>query len=188
LLRQWGFTFVELLTAIAVMAVLAAIAVPSFRSTIAGNRLVTTTGGYIAAIKQARSEAIRRNASVQFCGSSATANGADTLGTACGIDAGHVYALDANGSAATKVTDVPPLPAHISIDNNGGDVPALRYGGQGLAHMLSSNSPYSGLVADVTSDQLPTDNHRCIYIVSGSSVRSCVSSTSCPTSEPSNCK
>ncbi|MEJ0100547.1 MAG: GspH/FimT family pseudopilin [Pseudomonadota bacterium] len=185
--RNRGFTLMELMTAITIMVILAAIAIPSFRSSIAGNRLSTTANDYIAALNRARSEAVRRNTTVQFCGSTSHANGSDTLGLLCGASLGHVYVLDSSG-AATKVMDIAAPPAHISVSNDGDEVPALRYGGQGLAHTLASSAPYSGLVADVSSDQIQTRNHRCIYLLTGSSVSSCPSSVSCPTSEPSNCQ
>jgi len=183
-----GFTIVELLTTIAVLAILAAVAVPSFRSSIASSRLTTTANGYISALNQARSEAVRRNASVQFCGSSSTANGADTLGAACGSNLGSVYVLDASSGAVSAVVVLPGLSPHISVSNGGNDVPALRYGGQGLAHTLASSAPYTGLVADVSTDQTSTNNHRCVYLLTGSAISSCPMSVSCPANEPPNCQ
>jgi type IV fimbrial biogenesis protein FimT len=182
-----GFTLLELLTAMAVVAILAAIAVPNFRSAIASNRLTTTTNGYITALHQARSEAVRRNAAVQFCGSTSAANGGDTLGTACGTNLGDVHVLNPDGST-TPLADSPALPARIYVDNGGAAVPGIRYGGQGLARAVASSSPYSGLVADVSSDQLSSNNHRCIYILTGSAISSCPSSSACPANEPANCQ
>jgi type IV fimbrial biogenesis protein FimT len=183
-----GFTMVELLATIAVVAVLTAIAVPAFRSSFAGSRLTSTANNFIGALNQARSEAVRRNATVQFCGSTSAANGADTLGTACGANVGNVYVLDPGTGNALKIVDGGAIPPHISAGNGGNAIPALRYNGQGLAHALASSAPYSGLVADVSSDQLPSNNHRCIYILTGSAISSCPSSGSCPASEPSNCQ
>jgi type IV fimbrial biogenesis protein FimT len=183
-----GFTMVELLATIAVVAVLAAIAVPAFRSSIAGSRLTSTTNNFIGALNQARSEAVRRNATVQFCGSTAAANGADALGTECATNVGNVYVLDPGTGIPVKVVDGGAIPPHITASNGGNAVPALRYNGQGLAHALASSAPFSGLVADVSSDQLTSNNHRCIYILTGSAISSCPSSGSCPASEPSNCQ
>ena len=60
---------------IAIMAVLMAIAVPSFQSTIASSRLTTTTNDLVSALSAARSEAIRRGLRVTACKS--------TNGTQC---------------------------------------------------------------------------------------------------------
>jgi type IV fimbrial biogenesis protein FimT len=65
--KSRGFTLIELMFAIFIGAILIMIAVPSFRSTIASNRLAAQTNELIGAINFARSEAITRNANQQFC-------------------------------------------------------------------------------------------------------------------------
>ncbi len=65
--RQAGFTLVELLVALAVAAILLAVGVPSFRSTIASNRLTSTTNDLVGTLAQARSEAIKRGTRVTVC-------------------------------------------------------------------------------------------------------------------------
>ncbi len=57
--RQNGFTLVELMVTVAVLAVLSTIAYPSFQSTIRSNRVATTTNELIASLALARSEAIK---------------------------------------------------------------------------------------------------------------------------------
>ena len=62
-----GFTLVELVITIAVAAVLAAVAVPSFNSVLAGWRLSNVTNEVVAAVHLSRSEAVRLNRSVSLC-------------------------------------------------------------------------------------------------------------------------
>lgn len=78
-MRQLGFTVIELMVAVMVLAILTVIAVPSFQATITSNRLNTSIGELTAALSLARAEAIRRGQRVTIC---ATADG-----TSC--DAGN---------------------------------------------------------------------------------------------------
>lgn len=70
-----GFTLVELMITIAVLAIVLAIAVPSFQAIINRNRLVSASNEVVAALQLARMEAIRRNSRVELCPS--------TNGTGC---------------------------------------------------------------------------------------------------------
>ena len=65
-----GFTLVELMVVVAVMAILAAIAAPSMTGLINANRLSGQAGELSATMQLARSEAVRRNARVTVCPSS----------------------------------------------------------------------------------------------------------------------
>lgn len=64
---QRGFTLVELMVTLAVLAVLIGIAVPSFQNIIARNRLTSITNEMVAALQLTRIEAVRRNTRVVFC-------------------------------------------------------------------------------------------------------------------------
>lgn len=71
--KAQGFTLVELMVTIAVVAILAAVAFPSFRSTMRSNQMATSTNELLAAISLARSEAIRNNGGGGVCASRAGA-------------------------------------------------------------------------------------------------------------------
>ncbi|WP_185957738.1 GspH/FimT family pseudopilin [Tepidiphilus olei] len=68
-----GFTLVELMVTIAVLAILLAIGIPSFASLIASNRLTSATNELIASLQTARTEALRRNVRVTVCPAAPTA-------------------------------------------------------------------------------------------------------------------
>jgi type IV fimbrial biogenesis protein FimT len=62
-----GLTLVELMVTLAIVAVGAAIAAPSFRGMIADTRLSAQANDLLASLKYTRSEAVKRNARVTIC-------------------------------------------------------------------------------------------------------------------------
>ena len=59
-----GFTLIELMVTIAVVAILTTVAVPGFRDLIRNNRVTTQTNEVVSALNFARTEAIKRGRSV----------------------------------------------------------------------------------------------------------------------------
>lgn len=78
-----GFTLIELLVAVAIVAILAALATPSFTSLFAKKRVEGLVSELVTDLQLARSESVQRNTIVQL-----------TLGTNC-------YVIHALSSAAT---------------------------------------------------------------------------------------
>lgn len=72
-----GFTILELMIAVAVLAILLGIGVPSFNDMIRQNRLAAQTNEFLAAAALARSEAVKRGKLVSLCPTAAAAAGAD---------------------------------------------------------------------------------------------------------------
>lgn len=62
--RSGGFTLVELMVTLAVVAILATIGVPSYQTLVNNNRLTTQANSLVSAMNFARSEAIKRSQSV----------------------------------------------------------------------------------------------------------------------------
>ncbi len=73
-----GFTLVELLVTIAVAAILLTVAVPNFQMFVLNSRMASQANDLITAFNMARSEAVKRAASVTVCASS---NGTTCTGT-----------------------------------------------------------------------------------------------------------
>ncbi|MBY4598411.1 GspH/FimT family pseudopilin [bacterium BD-1] len=79
--RPSGFTLLELVITVAVLAVALGIAIPSFQGITNRNRLTSVANEVVAAMQLARMEAIRRNQRVVMCPSTdgSTCSGANWL-------------------------------------------------------------------------------------------------------------
>jgi type IV fimbrial biogenesis protein FimT len=96
LTRTSGFTLIELLSVIAVISILLAIGVPSFRYVTASNRASAEINGLLGDMQLARAEAIREGQAVTICASAdhiACAGGAGT-----NWDIGWLVFSDVNSS------------------------------------------------------------------------------------------
>lgn len=131
---QRGFTLVELMVAIAVLAILLGIAAPSFRDMTASSDLRSTSNELITTLAQARSEAIKRGGRVTVCMS---ANG-----TACtnvgGWEQGWIMFADdsRSGAAASLDAGETVLRTYPKSSNNiviNGNMTYVSYSADGLS-------------------------------------------------------
>jgi type IV fimbrial biogenesis protein FimT len=70
-----GFTLIELMVVVALAAIMASLAAPSFKSFVSGQRVKTAASEFVMAAIFARSEAIKRNADVTITPATAGATG-----------------------------------------------------------------------------------------------------------------
>lgn len=65
-----GFSLIELMIAIAVMAIMAAVGIPAYQTMVLNNRIATTTNNMLGLLQMARSEAITQRRTITVCPSS----------------------------------------------------------------------------------------------------------------------
>ncbi|MEH6910597.1 MAG: GspH/FimT family pseudopilin [Oceanicoccus sp.] len=111
-----GFTLVELMVALAIMAILVMAAAPNFSAAVKRNRIESQLKDLSGHVKLARSEAISRSRTVTICRSSDQA----TCSTAAPVgdwSIGWITFLDLNGNATVDGDDI-VLRVHGGLEQN----------------------------------------------------------------------
>jgi type IV fimbrial biogenesis protein FimT len=99
-LRNRGFSLIELFVALSVAAILLAVATPSLASFFRTNRLAAASNELVVSLQVARAEAARRGRDVSVCRSTDGATCANSTAWA----AGWIVFQDANSSGAAAPT------------------------------------------------------------------------------------
>jgi|SRR5690606_4827112 len=74
MIKQKAFTLIELMVTIAILAIIATMAAPSFSQMLKNTKVNTSSGDILNFIQQSRTEAIRLGKTVTICGSSDGSN------------------------------------------------------------------------------------------------------------------
>lgn len=159
-----GFTMVELMVTLAVLAILVTLAAPSFANLIYANRLAGAANDIVAALQVARMESIRRGQSVVICPST------DGVSCAGGSWARMIVFSDRNGNRAVNVPEDVVL-RDIAVSSSGMQVvPSANVSGSGWIRFSPDGLAWVGAnrsgAISVCSDRLPdARNTRDVRIV-----------------------
>ena len=92
--QHTGFTLIELMVALAVLAILLTVGVPSMQTLISNDRLTTATNSLAASLNLARSEAAKQGLSATLCSSND-----QTSCTGSSLTDGWLIWVDANANS-----------------------------------------------------------------------------------------
>lgn len=113
--KSRGFTLLELLVVIAIIAILAALAVPSFKNLIQSNTMSGAVNTFMADLRFARSESIRRGGAVIMCRSDdAETTATCGTGSTVGWESGWIIFHDLNNTG-TRTSNEPLLRVQAPI-------------------------------------------------------------------------
>ena len=143
-----GFTLIEVMTALMVLGILFAVAIPNFREMTRSNRVAGAQNDLVTALAVARNEAIHQSTTVAVC---ASANGTTCSGLT-DWTSGWIVFTDSTGTAGTLDGSDAPLqkwgilPGETKVT---GTAAFLRYASTGMltpSTARSFNVYYTGCV------------------------------------------
>jgi type IV fimbrial biogenesis protein FimT len=163
--KENGFTLMELLVTIAIAGILAAVAVPSFFSVVNTNRLAAQSNELLTAIQYARSEAIRSNGRVTFCGAASASADEDDDCSAGEQPYWVVIGRAAGGGQEQLRVFAVREPAKVSTD-----LEKITFSADGLARDTATKELVTGDITVCLEVSTPARNKRVLNIESGSRV------------------
>lgn len=156
-----GFTLIEVMVTVAVLAILAAVALPAMAGLINNNRLASQANDLVADIHLARSEAVRRNRIITLCRT--------TDGSTCAAANGRWnqwLVFDAGETAAAdRVLQSRSASARIQVSAPSASV---GFRSDGLAR-TTAGALFSGNIGVCVPADQPAQNMRNINIAAGGS-------------------
>jgi type IV fimbrial biogenesis protein FimT len=186
--RPRGFTIIELMVGIALLALLLTLAMPSFTAMLQNARLRGVAESILAGVQAARSEALRRNQTVEFMLTASAVDDPDAYAALTANTTGPGWAVRALDAAAAPIAfvegrsgveggssaDPATQYARISVSN----LPAtntLRFDALGRTNVGAANTEFNVTPADVNACKANGGDMRCLRVVvsPGGRVRMC---------------
>lgn len=176
---QNGFSLIELMIAVSILGILAALAMPSYRIWIENTRIRTAAESIQTGLQKARVEALKRNADVQFVlgANSAWSIGCVTVTASC-PDPIETRVAKEGSSASISITATPAAATAAVFTSLGG----VRSVAEGAA-----TAPFTRLDIDNASLSAADSRELRILIDAGGAGRQCDPYTGLSASDPRKC-
>ncbi|WP_159016284.1 GspH/FimT family pseudopilin [Cognatiluteimonas profundi] len=196
--RQAGFTLIELMVALAVMAIVLSFAIPSFESIVNSNRLSSAANEMVASIQTAKMESLRRNRRAVVCLSDAPNLTTPACSGLTSTTGGWITFVDENANGTFDNTATPPIPADTLLRTSlikapvqvlvSAQLPAgkLIVRSDGLARDNTGTALLSGSLDVCIPTRRPAENVRHVNIGFGSAVSIASENESAACNTPAN--
>lgn len=148
-----GFTLIELLVTIAIVAILAAIAFPSFSNSLRSNRVTTFSSDLATGLNLARLEAISRARSVSVCAADTSGGTPTTCGGTDDWNKGWVVFVDTTAGTAAPTA----IGATSVIRVGGGNTKLTVVSDPAAAKFVRFMSSGQSVTGQVTLSVTPAD-------------------------------
>jgi len=136
--KQTGFTLVELMIVIVVLAVLATVAIPNLRQILQKSQVKDASGGLTAALMLARSEAVSQARSILVC---------ITSSTSCSTDNGDGWEdgwIVIEPTSNTILRRVQRLDNEVTVTTDETDIGRVTYRSDGSAQFTKNSGASVG--------------------------------------------
>jgi type IV fimbrial biogenesis protein FimT len=168
---QRGFTVIELIVTVALVAILLTFGVPSFSSTIEQNKLSTQVNDLISTLQYARSESVKTGKRITVCKSN---NGTACVNAAAGYESGWIVFVDnapsdgalSAGELLLKVHD--PLDSNLTLRGNNRFVNFISYLPDGGIANADPNTDPDHFVLCKAND---TAKSRAVFVITSGRAR-----------------
>lgn len=185
--QQAGFTLIELMIVIVIVAIFVTVGVPSFQNLVSDNRLSTQANRLVSSLQFARSEALKLRTSISVCRST---DGTTCVGAGGPWETGWIVFVDDNQNGATDATDgngdtdagetILQSIGAISGGNTLRGVGAVNNFVTYQANGLQDSAPAGGNFRLCDGNNPDTSKSREIRVTSTGRIQTQVSTTICP--------